>query len=330
MNSSVRGWLLPALKGVFGLLAAFWLGWAFFGASEQDGTLAGGWRQMESWLFVIGWSFFPLGLAVLWRWTLVFFADVRLAASTTLTAQGLAWAGRYMPGKAGLLLGKLTIVKELSATWRELSFSVLAEQMLYVLAGFAVVALMLPLDAHMLQAAAISGLVDKALVLAAEWLWRGIAFGGVLFAAWLALKVAARMLSISPLRGLLPQWLLVFGGHFLLQLMVGAALYPLVVQMLPLAAGALGVTGVAAVFALANCAGILAIVAPAGLGVREAVLAVCLSHEVGFDAALQVAVWVRVLTLVADAAFAGLAIGAGWALSKKDVSGNHQGSSGLE
>jgi len=330
MNSSFRGWLLPSLKAIFGLLAIFWLGWAFFGASKQGTMLAGGWRQTESWLFVIGWSFFPLGLAALWRWTLTFFAGTRLAVSTTLMAQGLAWAGRYMPGKAGLLLGKLAIVKEVSATWRELSFSVLAEQMLYVLAGFAVVALLLPLDAHMLQAAAITGMVDKALELAAEWLWRGIAFGGVLLAAWVALMTAARMLSISPLHGLMPQWLLVFGSHVLLQLMVGAALYPLVVQMLPLAAGALGVTGVAAVFALANCAGILAIVAPAGLGVREAVLAVCLSHEVGFDAALQVAVWVRVLTLVADAAFAGLAIGAGWALSKKDVSGNHQGSSGLE
>ncbi|MDZ7790561.1 MAG: hypothetical protein U5L08_08740 [Xanthomonadales bacterium] len=275
-----------------------------------------------TWVFVVGWILLPAGLGALWWWTLAFSTGARLPLAGLMVTQGMAWAGRYMPGKAGLVIAKLTVAREAGTSWRLLGRTVLAEQILFIIAGLCFAFVFLPFDAqwlHRLGDSWLSGSMLSSLSEGNQWFWRSLAIALLVGGGWLALAVSTRMLSLPRLQTTRLKWALVLCGHFLLHLLVGLAVYPLLSAMLPIAAGELGVLGVAAVFALANCAGILAIIAPAGLGVREAVLALCLSHGAGFDAALAVAAWVRVLTLIADGAFSGLAISAGWLLGRKNA-----------
>ena len=92
-------------------------------------------------------------------------------------------------------------------------------------------------------------------------------------------------------------------GHIGLHVLVGISLFPLLAALLPDAAVQLGLVGVIGALALANVSGILALFAPAGLGVRELVLAFILAVGGDYESALVVAVFVRVLTLLADVMF---------------------------
>lgn len=315
-------WLLPVIKLVVGLLAAVWLLGALLGAADQ-GLLAGeAWTMASSWLFVAGWLLLPVGLAALWWWTLFFSAGARLPLAGLMVAQGMAWAGRYMPGKAGLLVAKLTVAREAGTSVRLLGRTVLAEQILFIIAGFCLAVIFLPINAQWLQSLEDywpGVLMLSSLPVDNQWLWRSLSIALLFGGAWLALALSTRMLSLPRIPATRLKWALVLCGHFLLHLMVGLAVYPLLAVMMPIAVGELGLLGVVAVFALANCAGILAFIAPAGLGIREAVLALFLSHGAGFEAALAAAAWVRVLTLVADAAFSALAVSVGWLLGRKNA-----------
>jgi len=96
-------------------------------------------------------------------------------------------------------------------------------------------------------------------------------------------------------------------GHVVLHVLVGISLYPLITGLLPDAAALLGLSGLVTVLALANIVGIVAVFAPAGLGVRELVLAYFLAVGGDYEAALVVAVYIRILTLLADLGFSLLA-----------------------
>jgi glycosyltransferase 2 family protein len=88
----------------------------------------------------------------------------------------------------------------------------------------------------------------------------------------------------------------------------GAALLLLVPGGAPLGRpGSLGFVGAVAAFALAHAAGVLVVLAPAGVGVREGVLVVLLAPVLGVPGAAAVALLSRVAHAVADFAVAGLA-----------------------
>jgi uncharacterized membrane protein YbhN (UPF0104 family) len=83
------------------------------------------------------------------------------------------------------------------------------------------------------------------------------------------------------------------------------------VSVLAAALGATGPSAIAATiggFALAFVLGILVVVAPAGLGVREAVLALCLGSVLPADDAVAVAIASRLLVTVVDGILAGVAL----------------------
>ena len=89
-------------------------------------------------------------------------------------------------------------------------------------------------------------------------------------------------------------------GYASLHVIVGLAFYALLPAIsggysLPPAGQAIGL------LAIAHVAGVLAVFAPSGLGVREAVLAVGLSASMPFEQGLVVAALLRGATLVADA-----------------------------
>ena len=73
--------------------------------------------------------------------------------------------------------------------------------------------------------------------------------------------------------------------------------------------------GVAVAFALAHAAGVLLIVAPAGLGAREGVLIALLVPMVGVPSAAAAALLARLVHALADFLIAGAA--AAWARSAR-------------
>jgi uncharacterized membrane protein YbhN (UPF0104 family) len=89
-------------------------------------------------------------------------------------------------------------------------------------------------------------------------------------------------------------WICYGGQIWVLVIRVGAPTG----QALPLAIGA---------FAFAWCAGFLAVLAPAGAGVREVILVAILGPVVGSDPATAIALVSRAVTTVADLVVAGVA-----------------------
>ena len=77
--------------------------------------------------------------------------------------------------------------------------------------------------------------------------------------------------------------------------------------------------GVVAAFALAHAAGVLLIVAPAGLGAREGVLIALLVPMVGVPSAAAAALLARLVHALADFLIAGAA--AAWARSAREPPG---------
>ena len=284
--------------------------WTLLGADFSQAPSRDIWRQPAVWLFILGWMVLPTGLAILWRWNLAFNFDIRLSLAVCMTTQALAWTGRYLPGKAGLWLAKLGITVDLAQNRKRLGHSVLAEQLLFLMTGMILAAVLMPWHVVLSLPEVVSTVPDAFLQFGKSVWWLPL-LAVLFFLVFVAMFVVFIALG-KKLGGMVgwwsaPHWMLLAAGHGILHVLVGLSLYPLIVVLLPSAAETLGVSGVIAALALGNCVGILAIFAPAGLGVREVVLALCLSENIGFPGALSVAVFLRLLTLLADAGFALLA-----------------------
>lgn len=103
-----------------------------------------------------------------------------------------------------------------------------------------------------------------------------------------------------------------FGWFLLAWMAAGAQLFVLARDVVPGADTSLLVVLSVCGFALASAVGMLSIVVPAGLGIREGVLALLLSTAMPILAATAIAVIVRFLTTIADLLWAG----AGWAWAR--------------
>lgn len=100
-------------------------------------------------------------------------------------------------------------------------------------------------------------------------------------------------------------WLLYGASH----VMAGLGFHVLLLELLPGAAPP--VLHSIALLAAANVLGILAVFAPAGLGVREVILVVGLTPYVPMPQAIVIAAILRLLTVVADVVFSLVAGGIG-------------------
>jgi len=319
MNSAsprfVRLWRIG-----FVLLVGGWLGWILFD-SESIRQLPKLIHSPGAWWFLISWAALPIGLALLWRWQLICVSGIRIPLSSAFRVQGLAWAGRYLPGKAGLWIAKVAVARSQGIAASRLTATVLAEQLLFLLAGTIVGALTLcwsdvpgtlwaflgdAVDLH-------SGRLLLAVVLGAA---------AMLGVAAIFLSAGARKIVRARLQWVFDQLpapfqsLQLLIAHGLLHIIVGIGLFVLLQQLLPESASALGLVGIVGALAISNVAGIAAVFAPAGLGVRELVLAGLLAINGNFEAALAAAVLVRAITLIADAAFSALAIALGGAFER--------------
>lgn len=321
---SNRASLLAGLwRTGFTLLVVIWLGWLIINSDFPAG-LDELLTDYRSWLFVVGWAVIPIGLGLLWRWQLRVTSGLSLSLPVTLKIQALAWAGRYLPGKAGLWIAKIALVRRGNVSAVMLTSTVLLEQLLFLVTGMlvAIIAFAWQMDASLQLLSTQLGRWQGAHVL----LW------AVLGWSLLALLVVTmyrkayvkayleKIIAQLPPRSAWPS--LVLGlvlGHVALHVVVGISLYPLLTALCPDAAALLGLTGVVGVLALANTAGILAVFAPAGLGVRELVLAYFLAVDGDYETALVVAVYIRVLSMLADVAFSVLAGSVGMLLDRSTL-----------
>lgn len=255
--------------------------------------------------FVVCWAAMAALLGLAWSRVVRHHLGLAMPASEWLPLQAMAWLGRYLPGKLGLLAGKLALLYRHSVPARALGFTVLYEQLAFVTAGAALAVCM---PASVLGLGAVGAGWDGALALR------------LLIAVLLAVAVIPAMRLVRRVGGVastsqsfrelwLPLWYLVAHG------VAGAGLYLCLIG-LPGLSGDPTLFYVIGLLAAANVAGIAAIFAPAGLGVREAVLVIGLTPWMPVEAAVITAAMLRVLSLLGDVLFCGAAIALGRALRR--------------
>jgi hypothetical protein len=199
---------------------------------------------------------------------------------------------RYTPGKVGLPLVRIAGAARLGVPARAVATSVLLELSAWLAMGGAVGFLTLALfGKHASDALAAMGRFAPLLVSA-------FVLGSILLATLDRARLPAVLRGFLKLEGrgpILPVRLL---GYSLLYWAAWAVHGYLVARAVGAAhAPALGSAGL---FVLAPIAGFLALAAPAGLGVREALLSVGLAPAVGAAPALSAAAISRAISLLTD------------------------------
>lgn len=302
MNGRAR--VIRAVRTAFVVLVVAWLLWTLISNQAIFENLVLLWKIPSAWLFVVGWAMIPVGLWILWRSQILLSTGHKLPWAASLSIQAVAWGGRYLPGKAGLWVAKTAMTRDSGLEWRVLGLSVLTEQVLFLIAGGLVALALLIIPQPSLLAQFSEPFVRSSEALGEQPAGVVIALGAIAIAAVVASPVILARIAGNSLGAVGWQhWPLLLAGHIVIHLIAGLSMYPLIASLLPEVAGALGPLGIAGALALANIAGIVAIFAPAGLGVREAVLALILAVGVNYEQALGVAVMLRVITLFSDVLF---------------------------
>lgn len=258
--------------------------------------------------FVVSWCLMVVLLGWLWQLWIRWRHGVTLSVGYWFHAQALAWTGRYLPGKVGLLLGKLGLASDRHLGWRQLGTTVLVEQIAFVAAGAVIAVVLLPASVVHLFGWVPSWVYSH---------WTVLSMGLAAATAG-AFVIGLRVLDgvaggaakgDVPLPGI-GRRVALLGMYLIPHVLVGIAFHGMVLAAAP-GAGSITVAHSVAVLALAHVAGILAVFAPAGIGVREVVLAAGLGPAMDFQDALLLAAILRILTLIADALVA-VAMAVGW------------------
>lgn len=267
----------------------------------RAGTELEDWRgwfvEPATYGFVACWMLMAFVLGAAWTRVLSVYLGLRLTMAEWLPIQASAWAGRYLPGKLGLMVGKLVLLERPGLGAKPLAFSVLFEQVAFVVTG-GLLALILAPSFELLPIYGLEA-VDTA-----WWRWSiallvASIFFPVVHMAGPRLQVSARptLWSATMLAGyyLFAHAVAGLGLYFILQATVAAPE--------PSLSYAIGL------LAVANVAGIVAVFAPAGIGVRELVLVFGLSPFLSTEEALALSAVLRLLTIIADLAFSAVASG---------------------
>lgn len=292
----MRLFKVPAwVKAVYvcGVIAV--LAWAVMDSAAQFQHWRHLFQDVRAYVFMAAWAGMAFLLGAAWSLLLRWRFGVRLGVREWLPIQALAWGGRYLPGKVGLLAGKFALLGRGTLDARRLAHSVLWEQLAFVLSAAIAVALFLRvpfigvpelLVRHWDMARMVVGIGSAALFLMLDSIvWR-ILPGAGLPGGELGGNKRVALLAL----------------YLLPHVLVGIGAYPLLCAMIP-EATPLGAAGMVGLLALANMAGILAIFAPAGMGVREAILGLGLIAFASLPVVLAFAAVLRLLTLLADAVF---------------------------
>jgi hypothetical protein len=286
-------WLGFSLRGLFiGLIfyfifASLWQNWGQL--HEHDFSLK--WQPIV-WSYVV-FGAYLLNRALIWHWmTLKFGCAIPLRGAVAAWFYSLL--GKYVPGKVFLLAGRLHFYGQHGRSSLRVGMCFMLETICVLLAAILVL-LIAPLatdipgssryraPAVVLVVAFLVAIRPKHLELLARPLLK------LLKRPPLSLPVRYRD-TLSVVAVFTLNWTLLGVGFFLFT----SALYPMKLPYLFYLAGS---------FALASTVGILALFAPAGLGVREGVLVVALSavmpHGIAIVVTLASRVWMTLGELLA-------------------------------
>lgn len=286
--------LKRALRPVLALAAVAFVVWAFrdLGRRWDSTSVRVDWPM-------VALSFVPLFaggfvLALAWRYLVERMAGSRVGLGASMALHAESQLARYVPGKVGIPVVRMAGAKDIGVPAAVAGSSVLVELSSFVavgaVTGFALLALLGRGDASFTS---VLGRYAPALV----------AVVGVVLLMLVVLdrrRYPARLTRAFGLEGqgpLVPRRLLLL--HVVYWLTWSAHGYLVARAVGAAHAGAASVSGI---FILAPIVGFLALVAPAGAGVREAVLSVGLVPAVGAAPALSALLLSRGATLVADVA----------------------------
>ena len=233
---------------------------------------------------MIGWGCMVMLLGLGWAGTFKAWTGLQLTPRQCLQMQASAWIGRYLPGKIGLLAGKMQAC-ETGASWKQVTNSVLSEQVAFIVSGLALSALALPSWLPLLPRVArdsphyllVSILLAPSVVFIATGIWISKRILPHAKRTW-----STRLLLWSAIGHLTAGG----GFHILLSCLLSAP---------PTLNSSVGL------LAMAHTAGIIAVFAPAGLGVREAVIVAALAPLLGWTEATAITALQRAFIVMADA-----------------------------
>lgn len=295
---TARPWL-RFLKGGYVLATSVLLGWAVWLAWNEAGASPRNYLAWGSLAFVLCWMCIPLLLGIAWAQLIRCWSGVHLTPRIWLPLQAAAWAGRYLPGKLGLLAGRLTLLPHEGLNARSIGITVLFEQMAFVLIG-AMLAMFASFSLGVLGLDRFSVPLSQT----AQWVLR-ILVSSLLAAGFLVAFSRAAKCFPQQMARQLGMSVRVGAYHLLAHVICGLGFYLLMRDLWPQTG--LSLAGAITLLAAANVAGMLAVFAPAGLGVRELVLAAGLATWMTPAQAIALAAMMRILSVLADFAFVALA-----------------------
>lgn len=285
---------LVRLRQLAAIAALAWIGWILF--QTPGAALIGAVLSAENALFVGGWLLLACGVCLGWWLVLCTFAGISPPPHTLIESQAWAWLGRYLPGKAGLVLAKFEICTRAGMSRRDALGLIALEQIAFVSGGLIICGLGLwltPLDSVPL----LTERPNERRLLILALLIVGLT---ALPLAALAIKhLGAGSLQKPHARAWLPVLMLYSGLH----LLIGVCAVPLLTHEAPEVAARLGPMGITGALAFAHVGGIAALIFPAGIGVREAAWGLFADGAPEVRQLIQVAVTLRLSATLADIVF---------------------------
>lgn len=246
----------------------------------------------------------PLGLLYLLGRAYVWHRIVqRVIGPHPLRTNLLSWmaslAGKYLPGKVFLLLGRVYFYRRHGAATARVSLGFLLEACCSALATLAVFALAAAYQSDRSAITLLPGLAAVAvglLVVTHPAVLRGLLGLALRIARQPPMDVDLRWSDVAAWSGLIAlDWCVLGAGFYL---MLGSVIdVPL--SLYPFLTGS---------FALAGVVGVLALFAPSGIGVREGVLAFTLAQVLPEGVAAVAALLSRIWITLAEALCAGAAL----------------------
>lgn len=284
--------LKAVLRPIMGVLAAVFVAAAIWDLKRR-------WRpgavQIDYGL--AAWSMLPLAagcifLGLGWVWLISRMSGVRAPVLPALAIHLESQAARYTPGKVGLPLVRMLGAERLGTTSRIAASSVFIEVLCFVatggVSGFLVLLATGNMLARITEALGVLGLL--------------VLVGFVVALALLLLvdrrvfpRKLRELLQLDGAGPLVPAGLpLIHAGYWLTWAVHGYLTSRAVHAPVPVAFGSMGY------YVLAPVMGFLALAAPGGLGVREAVVSIALSSAIGPAGALYAALLSRGTSVVVD------------------------------
>jgi hypothetical protein len=266
-------------------------------------TLAENWDKVQGFtlqfspLTVVGMLFFILAVVVsgvLWGKLLSRLAETPIRVADAVKIHSASWLLKYIPGQVGSYVNKIAWGMKQGISKKTISTSFIYENTLMIFAGFALslpvfllfreqigteLAIILPLLV----------LIPLSLVLVRP------VFYGLLNFVFTKLKRK----PFKPTDFLSTKHLLQYqAGYLLPRLANGIGFVFIVATMVSLTPDMY--VGVAATYILASIIGLLALFVPGGLGVREAVIVLCLSVYLPIEQAIIISLVTRLYATIAD------------------------------